>query len=303
MFIRIVLGDIAPGDLGRCLPHEHLIGTPPPHLATPDLQLTDQDAALREVETLQAVGGQALVEMTTPDYGRDAAGLRQLAESTGLHIVAATGYNKETFSAPFLDGVSVAELVERYVDEIEVGMDGTASRAGLIKASTMETMTPHGWTMLQAAAEAHHRTHAPISTHTENGRLGIEQAQALIDAGVAPAHIIIGHTDHQLDWAYHAELAAMGVFIGIDQIGKTKYAPDAERIAFILRHIAAGHGDQLLLSGDLARRSYWNAYGGTPGFGYLFTEFASALRTAGLTDADLDRLFIDNPARAFTFAH
>ncbi|MEM6646149.1 MAG: phosphotriesterase-related protein [Bacteroidota bacterium] len=301
MFIRTVLGDIDPADFGRCLPHEHLLGQPPPHLATPDLQLTDLDAAIREVEAFQTVGGRSIVEMTTPDYGRDAAGLRRIAEATGVHIVAATGYNKETFSAPFLDGVSVAELVERYVREVEAGMDGTDIRTGLIKASTMTTMTPHGATMLQAAAEAHHRTGAPISTHTEKGRLGVAQAQALIDAGVKPEHIVIGHTDHQLDWGYHAELAATGVFLGIDQIGKAKYAPDADRIAFIQRHIDAGHGEQLLLSGDLARRSYWTAHGGAPGFGYILTDFASALRAAGLTDSDLDRLFIANPARAFAF--
>jgi len=302
MFIRTVLGDISPDAFGRCLPHEHLLGEPPPHLASPDLQLTNVTSAIREVEAFQAVGGQAIVEMTTPDYGRDVAGLCHIAETTGIHIVAATGYNKETFSAPFLDGVPVADLVERYVREVEVGADGTDCRAGLIKASTMTTMTPHGATMLQAAAEAHHRTGAPISTHTEKGRLGVEQAQTLIDAGVRPEHIVIGHTDHQLDWSYHAELAATGVFLGIDQIGKAKYAPDAERIAFILRHIEAGHGDQLLLSGDLARRSYWTAYGGAPGFGYILTDFASSLRTAGLSDAMLDRLCIANPARAFTFA-
>ncbi|MEM1093236.1 MAG: phosphotriesterase-related protein [Bacteroidota bacterium] len=302
MFIRTVLGDIDPADFGPCLPHEHLLGQPPPHLGTPDLQLTDLDAAIREVEAFQAVGGQAVVEMTTPDYGRDAAGLRRIAEATGMYIVAATGYNKETFSAPFLTGASVAELAERYVREVEVGMDGTDGRAGLIKASTMTTMTTHGLTMLQAAAEAHHRTGAPISTHTEKGTLGVEQARTLIDAGVPPEHIVIGHTDHQLDWGYHAELAATGVFLGIDQIGKAKYAPDAERIAFILHHLDAGHGDQLLLSGDLARRSYWTAYGGGPGFGYILSAFASSLRTAGLSDAMLERLFTTNPARAFTFA-
>src|SRR5690606_7655255 len=136
----------------------------------------------------------------------DVTGLRWLAEQSGVHIIAATGYNHEKFSAPYIENASVADLAARYVRDVTIGMDGTSSRAGLIKASSpLNAISTLAEKMFRAAAEAHHATGAPISTHTEAGTMALEQIALLTEAGVKPQHIIIGHMDRKLDWGYHLE--------------------------------------------------------------------------------------------------
>ena len=77
--IRTVLGDISPDALGICYPHEHVYGAPPPQFAEPDLLLTDETAASAEMRAFYEAGGRSIVEMTTPDYGRDAGALQRIA--------------------------------------------------------------------------------------------------------------------------------------------------------------------------------------------------------------------------------
>lgn len=301
--IRTVRGDISPDALGLCLPHEHVYGWPPAQYATPDLTLDSEDAAIRELIRFREVGGGALVEMTTPDYYRDAAAMARISKASGIHLIAASGYNKEKFSAPFLQDASIETLAERFIAEVTQGMDGTPHRAGLIKASsTLDTISPMAERLFRAAARAHHATGAPISTHTEAGTMALEQVALLTGEGVPPEQIIIGHIDRRLDWPFVQALAQTGVFFGFDQVSKEKYYPDALRVEFITRLVAEGHSGQILLSGDLARRSYWHSYGAEqPGFTYIPTVFAPRLRKAGLSETTVHQLLVQNPARALAF--
>lgn len=99
--------------------------------------------------------------MTTPDYGRDSAALSMLSESTGIHIVAATGYNKLKFSTARVAERSMDELTERFVQDIENGMDGTSIKAGLVTAaSSLDIIKPDSEKLIRAAARAHLQTGA-----------------------------------------------------------------------------------------------------------------------------------------------
>ena len=304
-FIRTVAGDISAADLGVCYPHEHLFGSPPPHLAKPDFVLDEEAAALREMKWFKEAGGQALVDMSTMDYGRDPAALLRVSEQTGVHIVCATGFNKDPFSREIVDGMSDEELVDTFVGDIESGIGGTGIRAGVLKAaSTLNEISPTALRVFEAVAAAHLVTGAPVSTHTEAGTMALEQVALLTRAGVLPEHIIIGHLDRKLDWPYIKEVAQAGVFLGFDQISKEKYYPDRVRIEFISKLFGEGFGAQILLSGDLARRSYWPSYGsgGGPGFTYILWRFIPWLREAGLDAASIRELLVANPARALAFA-
>ncbi|MBN2469538.1 MAG: phosphotriesterase-related protein, partial [Anaerolineae bacterium] len=143
---------------------------------------------------------------------------------------------------------------------------------------------------------------APISTHTEAGTMALEQVALLTGEGVPPEHIIIGHIDRRLDWDFVLALARTGVYFGFDQVSKEKYYPDALRITFIQRLVEAGHERQVLLSGDLARRSYWHTYNAdSPGFAYIPTQFARRLAEAGLPESAITDLLVHNPAQALAF--
>jgi predicted metal-dependent phosphotriesterase family hydrolase len=304
--IQTVLGPIDADQLGVTYSHDHLIFVPAPKFTEHDstLCLDSINAAQSELNYFKMAGGRALVEMSTVEVGRSAAGMRTLAEKTGVHIIAATGYNKAKFCAEVVASKSDDELVREMVDDLTVGMDGTASCAGLIKASSSKNqMTPEETRVFEAAAQAHHATGAPLSTHTEAGTFAPEQIRFFLDRGVQPEHICIGHMDRKLDWDYHAEVANTGVFILFDQISKEKYYPDSQRIEFIQRLIEAGHGDQILLSGDLARKTYWPSYGFGcgPGMTYILWRFVPWMREQGVSEADVNRMLVTNPARAFAW--
>ncbi len=299
-FIRTVRGDIDPADLGVCYPHEHVLCSPPPDVADRDLEMDSEAAALQELTWYRQAGGCALVDMTPADYGRNAPGMKRVSEATGIHIIATTGLHKDKFSARIVKDRSAEELADRFTRDVTEGVDGTDIRAGVIKAaSSLNTITPSEETVFRAAARAHRRTGAAISTHTEAGTMGLEQIQLLVSEGVKPEHIIIGHVDRKLEWDYHLAMWQAGVTLSYDQISKEKYTPDSQRVEFILRAVKEGFGKQIVLGGDLGRKSYWPSYGtgGGPGLTYILWRFIPWLRSEGLSEETIQDLLVHNPAR------
>jgi predicted metal-dependent phosphotriesterase family hydrolase len=191
----------------------------------------------------------------------------------------------------------------RYSD-LTVGMDGTDARAGLIKAASgLNGISKTERKLFDAAVIAHQETGAPVSTHTEKGTMALEQIEILTTGGVPPEHIIIGHSDLNMDWDYFQAVADTGVMIGFDQIGKEKYAPDAVRIDFIKRLISSGYGQQIMLSMDLARRSNWPSFGFGygPGLTYILWRFVPWMLQSGVSKEAVDDMLVHNPARAFAW--
>lgn len=303
--IRTITGDIAPENLGICLPHEHLLGRPPAPYDTqdPDLVLDDLESSLQEARDLRGTGVDSLVEMTPIDYHRDPAGLRTISEKSRLQIICATGYLKDKFCTPFVSQMTIDQLAEQFITEIQVGIGETDIRAGVIKAaSSLNTITDNERKVFQAAAIAQQETGALISTHTEAGTMAREQIERLTSAGVAPDRILIGHLDRNMDWEYHQQVADTGVYFGYDQISKVKYYPDELRVEFICRMIEAGHGAQLMLSTDIARRSEFGAYGGSPGHSVFMQNFVPMLHESGLSAGTINILIRDNPKNALTLS-
>lgn len=305
--IRTVTGDIDPTNLGITYGHDHLLFLPPPPYSEqdPDLRLDDVNAAIREVNYFKMAGGASIVEMSTVEMGRDPRGMRRISEETGVNIIAATGFNKGKFAASYAGNLSEDEIFTMMVKDLTQGMDGTTIKAGLIKVSTsLNEIQPVEEKILRAAIRAHHETGAPISTHTEAGSKALDQIQRFLEGGVSPDHLLIGHLDRRLEWDYLLEVAKTGVYLGFDQISKEKYYPDAVRIEMIQRLAAEGYGDRILLSGDLARKSYWPSFGFGygPGLTYILWRFIPWLIEAGASRELVDNLLIHNAARLFAWA-
>jgi phosphotriesterase-related protein len=298
--VMTALGPIEPGALGLTLHHEHVI-CKPANVDEPDLMLDEPVAALAELEDAFQVGLRSIVDMTPADYGRDLRDIVWVARRAPVHIILITGHHKHKYAAPYLGDASAETIADSIIMELTSGIDGAQTRAGVIKAGTsLSEITEIEQRVLEAAAIAHRATGAPISTHTERGTMAPEQIEVLSNAGVDPARIVIGHMDFALDERYLLKALETGVFVSFDQVSKTKYAADADRAAMLKRLIDAGHLSQLLVSGDLARRSYYLAHGGRPGLRYLVERFSLVLMEAGLTAEQVRSIYIDNPARALT---
>lgn len=300
--VMTALGPIAPGALGLTLHHEHVIAKPMDvGAADPDLLLDSADAAVAELEDAFFLGLRGIVDMTPADYGRDPEAILWVAQRVPVHVIVVTGHHKHFHAAPWVGEKTVEQIAEQSVDEIRNGIGGTSMRAGVIKAGTsLNEITEVEERVLRAAAQAHLATGAPISTHTDKGTMALEQIAILREEGVSLNRVVIGHLDFALDEDYLLRVLDTGAFISFDQISKTKYAPDEERAAMLCKLARNGHLNQLLISGDLARKSYWLAYQGGPGFRYLIESFPVTMMEAGLSATDVRTILVDNPELALT---
>jgi 5-phospho-D-xylono-1,4-lactonase len=311
VFALTVLGPISTANLGRVYPHEHLLTGPPDGLreADPDLVLDDPAEVGAELELFAQAGGGTIVEVTTPDYGRDPAGLAALSRLTHVHLIAATGFNKALYSANLLRGTEIEALTDRFIGEILEGL-GDADRpvrCGVIKVGTsLNEVKPTEEVVLRAAARAHLATGCPITTHTERGTLPERQLDIFEEEGVPASSVTVGHLDFCPDLDVVRRVAARGAYIEFDQIPKPKYALESEVIRRIIVLAGEGLSDHLLVSGDFSRKSYFEHWTGGPGLAYLLGPFqqhlAAGLREAGLdAEAIIEQLFTANPRRALAF--
>jgi predicted metal-dependent phosphotriesterase family hydrolase len=301
-FARTVLGDVETQALGATYCHEHLFTSPRADVIEQDqdLVLDDPHRAAAELRAFRSAGGGALVEVTTPEFGRCPEGLRELSRRVGVHIVATTGHVSEEYWKGVLplDETTEDALVAELLRDLTDGMVESGPRSGMIKVgSSKNQVTETERKIMRAAATVQRETGAPITTHTTAGTAALEQIDALDEAGADLSHVCIGHLDRLLDWDYHLRIARRGVFLGYDCISKEHYQPDARRIEFIVRLFEAGYGRRICLSGDLARRGYLEAWGGGPGYRYILERFIPRLQKAGLNDEAVHDLLVDNPAR------
>ena len=110
--IHTVLGEIEPAALGRTLMHEHVFCDLYRVTGRLNELLNDEALSVDELAALRQAGGTALVEVTTPDMGRDPAALRRVAEKTDLHIIMGTGWYRQPFYPPEIDRLSTNALAD-----------------------------------------------------------------------------------------------------------------------------------------------------------------------------------------------
>jgi predicted metal-dependent phosphotriesterase family hydrolase len=291
--VRTVLGDIAPDELGPCDAHEHLFLASP---AMPGDEFADREKALEEARTLVAAGARSYVDWTPLGLGRDLDGLAHVSRETGLHVVASTGLHGEPHYATDdpLRTASVDELAQRFAADLR-------DRCGITKiAANYHRLTPFEAKTFEAAAAAHQQVGAPIGVHTELGTMGLGVVERLGGLGVRPESVVLGHLDRNPDAVEHAETAATGAWLQFDGPGRTKYWPDSTILALIADLAERGVAGQILLGGDTGRASMFRSYGGGPGLDYVFARFKPRLERE-LGRELSERIFVENPARAFSF--
>ncbi|HEL9394458.1 TPA: phosphotriesterase [Listeria monocytogenes] len=326
-FIRTFYGDIAPEQLGFTYSHEHIVCVPAywQERNADDLLLDDKEKSQLDVQDFADLGGKTIVDATAVDYGRRVLDVAQISKETGIQIVGTAGFNKsflwdgkikpelkpiigdfETYYE-WIENTSTEKLTEFVVNEVENGLEGTPYKGGQVKFGTGYNMiTPLEEKTIRAVARAHHETKAPIHSHTEAGTMALEQIEILKQENIPLEYLSIGHMDRNLDPYYHKQVAKTGAFMSFDGIAKIKYAPESARIAAILYLVSEGFEDQILVSGDTARKTYYKHYGHGPGLEYIAKKwvprFIDEANEKGFDGEKLvKKFFVDNPARCFTF--
>ena len=294
--IRTVLGDIDPASLGPTDYHEHLFQRTP---LLPGDDLDDEAASGAGAALLHAAGAAAMVDATPIGLGRRPAETAAISQATGLTVVHVTGVHRGAHYPPDSDvpAASVDELVEMLGSDLLHGMDSTPVRAGVVKVGvSLWEFTDFERRALHAAGSLGGRWGVPVMVHLESGSAAHEVLDVLAGAGCPPDRVALAHADRNPDPGLHGELAARGAYLGYDGAARHQRWPDSVLSDCLRSVVEAGHGDRLLLGGDVARRRRYVSYGGMPGLAYLFDRFVPRVRAA-VGDLATDRILIDNPSR------
>jgi phosphotriesterase-related protein len=317
--VQTAIGPIPPERLGRTLMHEHLLIGYPGFDSDSIRPGPSRDEMFRvcvdRIEELKSLGITAMVDPCPNDLGRDVEFAAKVAQATRFPIVVATGLYKQAEGGhPYwafraMTGGGAASIAELFEKELSEGIGSTGVRAGIIKVATgSPAISPYELTILEAAARAAAATGAPITTHTDQGRLGDEQQRILTGGGVAPHRIVIGHSCGTDDHAYHLRIAEGGSYLGFDRFGLDMLQPDAKRVESLLRLLRAGRGAQVVVSHDtvwcwrgepIANPEAFAAVARNWEPGHFLRRIAPRLKDGGASDDDIDRLLRENPRRFF----
>lgn len=293
--IRSVLGDLPANALGPTNYHEHLFQVTP---LLPGDELDDEQASSAEAGFLYASGCRAMVDATPIGLGRRPAATARISEQTGLQVVHVTGFHRQAHY-PGQDELLAAtedELAGQIRADLFDGMDGTAIRAGVVKAGIgLWSITAFERRVLTAAAGLAAQFGVPVMVHTESGSAAHDVLDLLAADGCPPSRVVLAHIDRNPDPGLHTELTARGAYLGYDGAARHQRWPDSMLIDCLAQVVEKGGGDRLLLGGDVARRSRYLGYGGMPGLSYLFDRFLPRVRDR-IGAAATEQLISTNPA-------
>ena len=303
--VQTVTGPIGPERLGLTLMHEHVLVD---FIGADQVSTSRYDAdqaftvILPHLRALRDLGCRTLVECTPAYLGRDVALLERLSRASGLTILTNTGYygaanDKHLPRQAFTE--NAAGLAARWTREFEQGIDGTAIKPAFMKIGVDGApLSEVDARLVQAAAITSRATGLPIASHTSSGAAAMAELE-ILDRGAVPAAAFIWvHAHNERDTTYHVRAARAGAWVEFDGVSEKSVGLHVD---LVTRMKTEGLLGRVLVSHDAG----W-FHVGEPGggqfrpFDTLFTRFVPALRKAGLTQADVDQLLIENPRRALS---
>lgn len=303
--VETVLGPVEAKDLGFTLSHEHVLvsaGNDLRHYPWRFDMARTRANAIRELSEAKAGGVTAMIDLTTPDLGRNVSYIRDVASETGMHVIVATGIWRDvprSFWERDLD-----EIGDIFVHEIEVGIEDTGIKAGAIKvANDAEGVTPEGERILRGAARACKRTGTPISTHHWAPKeVGRRQVEIFQQEGAPMDRICIGHSADSTDADYIEDLLKAGVYISMDRYPGTPPRPNWEqRNATLKELIDRGWTEKLMVGHDHAPQA---VLAGSPEiepqptrYLHLATVALPALRAQGVSEETIHTITHEVPQR------
>ncbi|MEV4730703.1 phosphotriesterase-related protein [Saccharopolyspora sp. NPDC049426] len=314
--VETVRGQVPADQLGTVLMHEHVfvlneeIRRNYPEFWDEEERVADAIKRLRE---LASRGVDTIVDPTVIGLGRDVERVARINAEVDLNIITATGlYTYD--SVPFffrlhgpgtlLGGDEV--MVRMFVKDITEGIAETGVKAAFLKCAIEEELTPGVERVLNAVAEAHVRTGAPITVHTSPAhRTGLVAQEVLRRNGVDLGRVVIGHSGDTTDTDYLRELIDNGSYIGMDRFGLDVLLPTDERVATIAELARGGLADRMVLAHDASCHIDWFPSGvveqALPNWHYthIHDVVLPALREAGVTEQQLTTMLVDNPRRYF----
>lgn len=313
--IPTLSGDIDAEWLGMTLMHEHVFVLNAELVVNyPDQFLADElvDRAVSYLNQVKDGGVDTIVDLTVMGNGRNIPLVRRVAERSKVNIVAATGWytfhEAPTFANLNGPGRLMGgpdPLAEIFIRDITEGIGDTGVKAGVLKFATdHHGMTDGVQIIMQAVADAHLQTGAPIFTHSDpNLGNGLDQQDYLESRGVDLAGVVIGHCGDTTDLDYLRRIADRGSVLGMDRFGLESRLPYQERIDTVAKLCQQGYASRIVIATDSSaysmnfpdavraeRLPQWKAT-------EVMDSVIPDLRLQGVTDTDIEQMMRKNPRR------
>ena len=307
--IETALGAIPESELGVTLSHEHVLvfmGADNRHYPWLFDWEKTRGRVTRELTEAKAGGVDALIDLTTPDLGRDVQFVAEVAAASRMNVVVATGIWRDVPRSFWeRDPEQIADI---FVREIEVGIGETGIKAGVIKvANDAEGVTPQAELVLRGAARALKRTGCPISTHQWAPKeVGRRQVEIFQEEDAPMERICIGHSADTTDVDYLTELLNTGVYLSMDRYpGRPGRLDWRQRNATVKALVDGGWTHRLMLGHDYNPGPVLAGQRETPeakrtGYLHLATVALPALRSDGVSDEAIDMMLRDVPRNFLT---
>lgn len=284
-----VLGPRDVREMGHTDAHNHLWIERVPGSARQDAPiLDDEQAILVELHEFRRAGGGGQIDCQPSGCGRDGRRLVSLAQESGLHIVASTGFHRQRYypQEARLFSFSVQAAAGYFMDEIRFGLVETRSLPapvfpGQIKIAVEASLEASPRALLEGAAAACRESGLALHMHTEKGASVEAFLKFFLAQGVSAGRLVFAHVDKRPDFNLHDELAREGVMLEYDTFFRPKYEPEKHVWPLLERMLAADLAGQVALATDMAERTLWKK-GGGPGPAAFLTHIKTRLERQGV---------------------
>lgn len=314
--VNTVTGPVPAEQLGPTAIHESLLSIVPGAEHAPDVTIDRAeifDVLAAKLREFRAAGGRTIVDSTGMFHGRRVVWLENLAEATGVNVIASTGMGPEEMLGGYFltpqtnpptpwPAEKFADLFAREVTEgMVVPRVERRGPAGLVTTTaTRAGMTATDESLFRGTARTGLATGVPVSIRF--GADALAELEVVLSEDLPADRVLVGGLDRRD--APALEVAERGAYVALDHVGLNDdegFLTDAERIELVVKLIDTGHGDRIILSSNAVGVAKGHEPYDLP-FGYVLTTFLPQLVSAGVSDSDAARLYTDNPRALLTLA-
>lgn len=342
--VQTVLGPIEPDALGITHTHEHLLLDLRCYFDMPEeassrwyidqpitmellgsmslhgfhnndqLTLLDTNFAIQEILKYRYAGGDSLVDATSIGIGRDPLALTRISRATGLNIIMGASHYVPVSHPADMDSRTEQQITDQIIHDVTVGVGDTQVRSGVIgEIGNFWPTTENTRKILRASAHAAMETGAPILIHPGfHDDSPAHIMNDLLEAGMDPKRVIIGHLDLIGDINKIREIGEMGAMLEHDRFGQedtnlpaigdqsVEIISDVQRMQRFEQLVEWGLLDKILMAHDICLKTDTTAYGGK-GSAHILENIVPRMRKRGWTQEQIDTILVDNPKKILTF--
>jgi phosphotriesterase-related protein len=290
--------------------------------------MEDEEIMAAELSDFKAEGGSAVVDMSTPGMRVDPLKTLRVSERSGIHIVTTTGfYSEDSWPEEFRD-MTLSDMENHMMDEIENGIGDSGVRPGHVKVAIEGDFPENEVNAVRAGARVAKRTGFSMTVH-QGMLLGPDAGEKI--AGIIepekldPQRVVIAHSDGNfvehdmnklildpdsrgLDLSHATWLLERGYNISVDCFGHfwdgeimgMCAMPDWQRLAGMVELMGKGYTGQIVVGTDTFVKILLKHYGGE-GYCRLTRFVVPSLRSASVPESDIQQVTMDNPASILAY--